>query len=219
MTRRILTILAMAGVAIAQTSVIDITDVVPRNRSKEPSIVSTSAGKSGGSTGTSEQESRVTTEILSAKFENGTSGPTLIFRVRLRNTSREKLAVPIDPNLAHFEPQSADTPYSYSSAHIFVLLEETKGVLQGVTLYGSDTISGSFAELAPGESIEIRARTPLTPVNSNALSPMPSRVSARAGIIMQRASVTHRDNSLREDVRQTGPEIMSVNSVVFISGS
>lgn len=216
---KILTILALAGVAIGQAPrVIDIADVVPRNRTKQPTIVSSSGYKSGGSEGTSEQESPISAEILFAKFENGVSSPTLIFQVRLRNISRERLLVPVDPNLADFEPSRADSPYSYSSAHIFLLLKETNGTLQGVTLYGSDAISGTFADLAPGASIEIRARTPLTPVNPSVPSPMPSRVSARAGIIMSRANVTFRDDSLREDIRQNGPEIMSTNSVTFISG-
>lgn len=217
MLREIVTMFAVLSVSLGQTTtVIDITDVVPRNRTKEPTVVSASVGKVGGGVGTPAEESPIEAKILWARMAKGAEEPTLIFQIRLRNASREKLAIPINPNLADFEPARAGTSYSYSSAHVFLVLDQTKSILQGVTLYGSNAISGSFADLPPGGSVEIRARTSLTPVNPNAALPLPSHLSVKAGILMQNAVVIPQDDSLREELRQIGPEVISANAVIVV---
>jgi len=216
MLRGFAIVLAMLGTAAGQAiPVVDIVDIVPRNRIHEPTIVSTSGGRSGGNLDASPQESSLKMEILSAKAANDTSQPTMIFQVRLQNAGPENFTIPIDPNLADFEPEQAKDSYSYTSAHVFVLLEETKGILQGVSLYGSREITGSLKELHPGESIEIRARTPLKPVNPNTISQVSSQSSVRAGLVMQQNLVRQQGSNMHEDSKQIVPEITSSNVAIL----
>jgi len=219
MLREIVAAFMIAGLAGGQTTpVIDIVDVVPRNRINEPATVSASVGKAGGDVGTSRQESSLNIEIVSATIAKDTEAPTVVFQVRLRNIGQDKLAIPIDPNLADFEPALAGAPYSYISAHIFVVLQETKGILQGVSLYGSKEITGSLRDLRAGESIEIRARTPLKPINPNVISEPRSHASVKAGLAILQGLVSLRGNILQEEIRQIAPEIVPSNVATLVLG-
>jgi hypothetical protein len=217
MPREIVVALTMLSFAAAQTApIIDIVDVAPRNRIHEPATVSVSGGRSGGDLAASPQDSFLKIEILSARVVNDAPEPSMIFEVRLRNSGQEKVAIPTDPNLADFEPERATSSYSYMSAHVFVVVEETKGILQGVSLFGSQDVAGSLRDLHSGESIEIRARTPLKPVYRNIIPNVSSRSSVRAGILMQRNAVSQQGETLHEDSRQISPEIMSPDAVLLL---
>jgi hypothetical protein len=207
MLREIVAVFAMLSSSTGHTTpVIDIVDIVPRNRIHEPATAAASGGRSGGDVGTSSQEGSVKIEILSANVANDTPEPTMIFKVRLRNTGHDKIDIPIDPNLADFEPADAKRPYSYVSAHVFVVLEETRGILQGVFLYGSTEIADSLTNLRSGESVEIRARTPLKPVNQNTISKVSAGSAVRAGFLMQQHSVSQQGGIIHEDSSQIAPE-------------
>jgi hypothetical protein len=214
MLREIVLVLMLVNLGNSQTNqTIDIADIAPKNRVHEPSTVSSSGGESGGDVGTSRQQSPLTIEILSAEVANDTHGATLVFRVRLHNTGKAMIKVPIDPNLADFEPKTADTAYSYRSLDIFLVIKDTNGVLQGASLYGSERIVGSLKDVPPGEMVEIRARTPLNSGNQNAVTKISSQLSVAAGLLLQRNEVTSRGGILHQDSEQITPQIISSNAV------
>jgi hypothetical protein len=152
-----------------------------------------------------QQRATVDLTILSLESERNAPEPALVFQVRLTNVGQQDLELPMDPNLADFEPESASTPYTYLSAHIYVVLDlkqRSNAILPGVLLYGSRQVGESLKLLAPGQSIQIRARTTLKPVSPNDASRIPANLRAKVDLLLKRSSVRQDNGALHEDSKQ-----------------
>jgi hypothetical protein len=216
--------IAVVLVLLAATSgqanqVIDLTEVVPRNRTREPATVSASGGESGGDKRVSRGENSLSIEILSAQIADQAAGSYLQFEVLVRNISKGSVGLPIDPNLADFEPGRAEISYSYLSANFFVTMQEANQPLQAISLYGSREVSGTLIDLSSGESIEIRAQATLKPLNRNTTTKGSHHLSVRAGLLLLRNSVTPRGKELHQDSEQVFPQLSSANTVTIALGS
>jgi hypothetical protein len=79
MMRQIAVLLVLLAATSGQANqVIDLTEVVPRNRTREPATVSASGGESGGDKRVSEGEDSLSIEILSAQVTDQGGGPTFL---------------------------------------------------------------------------------------------------------------------------------------------
>ena len=206
--------LILAGLQ-ADGSLIDITGVVPRNRVREPVTSSASGGGVGSNGPVAQQGVSVGVTILSLKRDDNAPEPSLVFEVRLTNVGRESLEFPTDPNLADFEPESASTPYAYVSAHLYVVLDlnqRSTAVLPGVLFYGSKQVTDTLKLLGPGQSIQIRARTRLKPVNANSMPKVTANLPAEVELLLQQSSVTQNNGALHEESRQISIQTVS-NSI------
>jgi len=200
----VLIAIILAGLQ-ADVSVLDIADVVPRNRVREPLTSSSTGGRVGSNGPMAQLGVSVELTILSLKRDDNVPEPSLVFEVRLTNAGQDSLEFPTDPNLADFEPESARTPYAYMSAHLYVVLDPSQrssAILPGVMLYGSKQVTDSLKLLGPGQSIQIRARTRLAPVNANTRPKLTAEVPARADLLLQRSSVAQNNGVLHEDSKQ-----------------
>src|SRR5436309_2612038 len=107
MLREIFVSLVMLFTAVPQTTpVVDFTGIVPRNRVREPVSASASGGAVGGDAHVAQQESSVAITIVSLELAREAPAPSVIFEIRLENVSSQTLALPLDPNLADFEPET-----------------------------------------------------------------------------------------------------------------
>jgi hypothetical protein len=144
--------------------------------------------------------------------------PYVVFEVRVRNTGSREFEFPVDPNLADFEPENVITAYAHTAAHVslFLYLKRPGDMfLPAVSLYGSEYVTGSLKKLEPGESVCIRAKTPLKLVGSNSRSKIPTRSSVGAVLLMQRDLVSQQNGALHEDSKQIVPQVTSLNAVAF----
>lgn len=202
-------VIALIAIILAglqtEAPVVDLTGVVPRSRLREPATTSASGGGVGGNGPVAQQRVSLDLTILTLESDRSAPEPSLVFEVRLTNVGQQSLELPIDPNLADFEPESASMPYAYVSAHIYVVLDlkqQSSAILPGVLLYGSRRVAESLKLLGPGESIQIRARTSLKPVNSKGASKIPTNLRAKVDLLLQQRSVRQNNGALHEDSKQ-----------------
>jgi hypothetical protein len=196
---------------------VDLTNVAPRNRVREPATASSSGGSVGGSAGLSQHKSSIEMNVLSVELAH-TPQKCLVFQVEVRNTGEEQLEFPVDPSLADFEPGNAAIAYGYTAAHItlFIDLKQQGSLfLPEVSLYGSEGVGGSLKELGPGESIRIRASTPVKAADSESGRRISAPSSIKAVLLMQRDLVSQENGVLHEDSRQILPQVTSLNAVPF----
>jgi hypothetical protein len=219
MFREIFVSLAMLSMASAQTTpVIDLTSVVARNRVREPTTASASGGGVGGDAHVAQQENSVSITILNVQIARDPPHPCVVFEVKLENVGNRSLALPVDPNLADFEPEDADTPYSFTSANFFLVLDlghGTKAILPEVSLFGSYQVPNSLLQLQPGQSIQIRTRTPLKPTDTRNASTIPAHSSVKVEFVMRQNSVHQKSGSLHQDSSQIAPQVTSSNEAVL----
>ncbi len=201
-------VIALIAIILAGMQVddplIDITRVSPRNRAREPMTSSASGGAVGGNGPVAQRGVSVGLTILSLKSFDAPE-PSLVFEVRLTNIGRESLEFPSDPNLADFEPESANTPYAYISADLYILLnvnQQSSAVLPGVLLYGSKQVTGTLKLLGPGQSVRIRATTRLKALNADGVPKVTANLRAKVGLMLQQCSVMQNKGALHEDSMQ-----------------
>ncbi|MGA7927662.1 MAG: hypothetical protein WCA20_16935 [Candidatus Sulfotelmatobacter sp.] len=221
MLREGIVALIVAAFGSPQTAlVVDLATVAPRNRVREPATASSSGGAVGGSGVIPERKGPVDMNLLSVELAYAPE-PYLVFEVQVQNTSGDELEFPVDPNLADFEPENATMAYAYTAARITPFLDlkhQGNMFLRGVSLYGSEYVTGSLKKLDRGESVRIRARTPLKPVGPNSASKIPTRFSVKADLLMQRDVVSQKSGVLQEDSKQIATQITSLNAVAFSFG-
>lgn len=209
------TILALALLATAgqqATPDIDLVGVAPRDRTRQPAAVSTSGGLAWSNTGVS-QGHPLTVKLVAA---NPSGASTLRLDVRILNTGSEPVEIPTDPDLADFEPQNISTPYAYKSLLIFPVAETVQKKFihfSSTTLYGSQEHPSTLRELAPGESVLIRAETEVKMSSPGENIEIPAGLSVRAEIMVREESVTLHEGKLSEEIRQILPAVLSDNSV------
>lgn len=206
----------ISAVAFTQTvPVIDLTEVIPKNRTREPVTVSVSGGLVGGDQQISRQASSLNLEIVSVEKSNRTT-PSIIFQIRLRAVGQHVVPIPVDPHLVDFEPKNANEAYSYTSANISIAVKGAKTILPGVLLYGSKQVANSLRQVYPGESIEIRGRAMLESVNPSVLSKLATNPPVEAKLLLQQNYVDQKNGTLHQESAQIMPQITSSNAV-FIS--
>lgn len=214
MFRGIAVVIVISALAFAQTiPIVDLTEVVPKNRAREPVTVSVSGGLAGGSQEISRHPSSLNLEIISVDKARNTPASSMIFQIRLRCVGKQVISIPVDPHLADFEPKNANSAYSYASANISIAVKGAKAILPGVLLYGSKQVANSLLEIYPGESIEIRGRASLESVDPSILSKLSAHSSLEAILLLQQNFVDQRNGMLHQDSGQIMPQITSSNAV------
>jgi hypothetical protein len=197
---------------------LDLTDIVPRERAREPMTSSVSGGGVGGN-GPVAQASSITMSLLSVAADPSRQKSSVIFDVELRNISNRKLELPVNPNLADFEPESPRVPYSYMSSYITLQLESqnARWSWKGVSLYGSKSVTGSLREFDPGATLHIRARAPLESNHSGGTSDATATQLRVVAVLLLRENFVGEQNGiLHQDSRQIAPQVMS-SDVVSLS--
>ena len=194
---------------------LDLTEVIARERVREPMTSSTSGGGVGGN-GPVAQASSITMSLFSVAVDPSRQESSVIFDVELKNIGSRKLELPVNPNLADFEPEHPHVPYSYVSSYITLQLESRHAhwSLEGVSLYGSKLVTGSLRELDPGATLHIRARAPLKSNHSGGTSgatAAPLRVVAV--LLLQETFVSEQNGILHQDSRQIAPQVRSSDVV------
>jgi len=165
LSKLLLSLVFVIGAYQQATPDIDLTAVVPRNRIREPQTGSSSGGFVGQAGGVAATKNSAQVVLLSMEPSREPE-PHITFDVLVRNGGVTELEFPVDPNLADFEPKSANTSYGYEFAYIalFADLKDRGSLfLPGISLFGSGGTKGSFKRLKPGESIRIRGRVALRP--------------------------------------------------------
>jgi len=196
---------------------IDLVNIAPKNRVREPASVSSSGGQASSSTQRN-QELPLVVKVLSANLEKQSSGVVLEFEIEVRNIAGAGFELPVDPNLIDFEPTSSSTPYSYRSAYITPVLDHLRQgkevLLSGFSLYGSERVRSSLRMLGPSETVRIRAALPVKSLTlSPRVSEIPDHLVVRADLLLQIHAVEERHGVLHEDSQQTVPQIVSSNFV------
>jgi hypothetical protein len=204
-------------VALLQTgaTVIDLTGVTPRNRVREPMNSSASGGLVGGNGPVGQKNTLLGMTVLSARVDRSPSAASLHFSIELKNIGDQKITLPVNPNLADFEPANSSVPYNYISCQVTLRFEESKEQLEGASLYGSKLVSGSLKELNPGETVQIRARVLLKPgVGRTTTAEDNSHfVQVAALLLLQQNSVSEQAGVLHQDSMQIAPLVTSSNEV------
>jgi hypothetical protein len=218
MLQRIVIALTIVAFGSPQsTPVVDLTTLVPRNRVREPVTAASSGGAVGGNGVVTERKGPIDMNVLSVEIGHGPV-PFIMFEVQVRNIGGEQFEFPVDPNLADFEPENVNTAYAYTVAYIAPFLDsEQQGniFLPGVSLYGSEYVTGSVQKLDRGESLRIRAKVPLKPVGPDGALRIPTSSSIKASLMMQRDFVSQKSGVLHEDSKQIVPQITSSNAITF----
>jgi hypothetical protein len=218
MLRRIGVVLAIVAFGSPQSiPVIDLTTLAPRNRVREPMTASASGGAIGGNGVLPEHKGPIDLNVVSVELGHG-PGTFIVFEVQVRNVGDVQFEFPVDPNLADFEPENANMAYAYDLAYIAPLLDSArrgKLPLPGVSLYGSKAIAGSVHVLDRGESLRIRAKVPLKPIDPDGALKIPADSSIKVSLMMQRDFVSQKSGVLREDSKQMVPQITSTNAIAF----
>lgn len=194
---------------------IDLTAVVPKNRVRAPATASSSGGVVGQEGAVAERNNPTEVRLLSLKVSRGAE-TDVVFEIQVKNIASGALNLPVNPNLAEFESKSAAIPYAYESAYI-ALFVDTKGqgawFFPGISVYGSDSVNGSFDRLETGQSVRIRARVPLRLIGADAPHSIPRNLPIRAVLLRQRAFVAENGGVLNQDSEQISPQVTSLNSI------
>ena len=215
--RSMITVIAIL-VATLQTGppIVDLTEVVPRGRVREPMTSSSSGGGVGGSGLVAHEEESLSISLVSAAPDLTGQQASVIFDVELRNGSTRKLELPVNPNLADFEPDGPNVPYSYTSCYIALRSQEPPepSFSQGVSLYGSREVADSMKELGPGEALRIRARALVKTAHSGGhagVLKLPLHVIAV--LLLQQHFVAQENGALHQESKQIAPLVVSSNAV------
>lgn len=199
----------------ATPSALDLTEVIVRDRVHEPITSSTSGGGVGGN-GPVAQAGPITMSLFSVAVDPSRQKSSVIFDVELKNISTRQLELPVNPNLADFEPERPHVPYSYMSSYITLQLESrnARWSLDGISLYGSKLVTGSLRDLDPGATLHIRARAALRSNRSGGTSgetATPLRVVAV--LLLQENFVSEQNGILHQESRQIAPQVLSSDVV------
>lgn len=144
----------------------DLTNVAPRDRTRQPRSGRYSGGGVGrGNGGPSEPKGPVRVTLVAVDGSQARSARELTYEVKIENVGDEVIQVPLDPNLADMEPPEPEASYEYTSAGIGLDLADDAGpiVVRGLGLYGSAANPGTLKSIAPGEWIRVRAKARLFP--------------------------------------------------------
>jgi hypothetical protein len=201
-------VVAMIGFS-ESANTIDLTGALPSQRLREPISVSTSSGLAGGSEGVSGRISPIEASLQSVEPGAG-SQPSAILQIAIENQSDRTVEFPIGISPAEFESKSADIPYSFESALISFrsnLRQQPALKIEPLSLYGSESVSGSLRILHPGESLHIRIRALLGEGVPTIGSPEIYKISVGSppvslDIIFEHNSVSLQGGILHQDSRQ-----------------
>jgi hypothetical protein len=208
-----LTVIFLAG-AQTGTPVLDLTSVTARDRLREPMTSSASGGGVGGNGQVAQEKGLLAVTVLSAKMDGSVAEASVIFEVEIKNISNRKIDLPVNPNLGDFEPERADVPYTYTSCYITLRFEgQGHRLLDGLSLYGSTSVTSSMKELNPGEAVRIRARAHLKSRTWGDTSQVATSSRVIAVLLLQQNSVKEQNGVLHQDARQAAPEVTSSNAV------
>jgi hypothetical protein len=216
MLRSIAVVLTIVAFGSPQsTPVIDLTTLATRNRVREPATASSSGGAVAGNGVLPEQKGPLDMNVVSVEIGHGPE-PFIVFEVQVRNIGEEQFEFPVDPNLADLEPENVNTAYAYQVAYIAPLFDsdhQGQVLLPGISLYGSESITGSVHMLHRGESLRIRAKVPSKPVGLDGALKTPAKSSIKAVLMIQRDVVSLKSGVLHEDSKQIVPQITSSNAI------
>jgi len=190
---------------------LDLTNVPVRHRLREP-VTATGSGHMEGYQG-SPPPSPVALQIRS--LEKSGSPDMAIAELEIRNTSSRHLEIPVDPSSRDLEPASPSTPYQYLSAYLWLLPEpdaEQKMPATGLHLYGSKAVPGTLRDLPPGEAIRVRAKIPIAPTTSVAMSEAPKM---RAFLALFDESMKPGKDGIHSNTEELLPTISSANVAEF----
>lgn len=191
---------------------LDLTNVPVRHRLREP-VTASGSGHMEGYQGGLRQPSPLALQIRS--LEKSGSPDMAIAELEIRNTSSRHLEIPVDPSSRDLEPASPSTPYRYLSAYLWLLPEpnaDQKMPVTGLRLYGSRRIPGTLRDLGPEEAIRVRAKIPIAPSTSGAMTGVPKM---RAFLALFNESMTPGKDGIHSTTEEIFPTTSSANVAEF----
>jgi hypothetical protein len=147
-----------ALLAAQEIGFLDVSAVPIQQRLREPlgGIGQSVGGKSLNSGSASAQV------LLNLKLRPvSSSGQEIDYEIQLTNIGQERIVIPWTPSPRDVEPEDPSASYTFIVASLTLwAVTETGGaeVLSSALLFGSEA-SSTLKELAPGQSVRIRART------------------------------------------------------------
>jgi hypothetical protein len=213
----------LATVALVQESgYLDVTTETAQSRRIEPTRMSGVLANSAAGDGAIVREVPRALRLTLSEVEGSEHkrGDTLIYEVKILNSSDNVIKIPWTTNAREIEPAKPG-PYQYWMASLALRATDSVGqieVLEPLVLYGSDTGSTTL-ELPPGLWVRIRAksRLALPRFNKIASSDSPGAASIRlaAAWSLSRVSFSEQDGEYHETFVPTGQEISSANTVLI----
>jgi len=202
-----------------QTGYLDLVTQVIQPRQIEPTTASATAGNVGaGDSAVSTRRKAFKFTLSRVEATESNTGKVIIYEVTLQNTSDQTIVIPWTASPRDIEPAKS-RPYEYQIASLAPRLIKGNGEVAGLDdslIYGSDVRSTTY-QIAPGQSVRIRAQTRLTPHTPRDLKGFISadQKSVNFGVAwsVHRVSVTEINGELHETFMQTEPETPSINTV------
>src|SRR5437870_1591961 len=106
-------ILVFSAIAAQNSTLVDLTGVVVRNRIREPRSAAASSGLVGYSDSTTEKKPlSLTLSIINIEDS------VLTYEIGIRNLGEQVLLIPVDANSLDVEPQNSKEAYSFTQLHI-----------------------------------------------------------------------------------------------------
>ena len=212
-----------ATVALLQESgYLDVTSQTAQSRRIEPTrmfgVLANTAAGDGAIAHKVPRALRLTlSEVEGSEHKRG---DTLIYEVKILNSSDNVIKIPWTINAREIEPAKPG-PYQYWMASLGLRVTDSVGqieVLEPLVLYGADTGS-TVLELPPGHWVRIRAKSRLALRRFNKIassdSPGPASIRLAAAWSLSRVSFSEQGGEYHETFVPTGQEISSANTVLI----
>lgn len=209
---------ACLAVSAQEVGYLDLTEQSNQRRRVEPTTGSASVTNVGYGDAAKAAPESLQIMLLSLNGEEQTAGGNLVYEATIRNVSKSSVKIPWAPSARDIEPPTLGA-YQYRIAVLGPHLVKPRGQvapLESAALFGSDA-TGTMKELAPGESVRIRAQTPLRSTGAQDLATFlsgdPDRTRIGLTLWFENVTFAPKDGSYHETTVQDGNVIPSENTL------